>query len=148
MPAAAVAIRFILHGLVAMGLYAGYQYYSSPSLSPVLSTPLSDTDSLSFGSLGSGVTLADGRASISRRTVAVADLHGDLQHAINVLSMAKIVSPDPKKAGEGEEKEWQWVGGHDVLVSTGDIVDRGDDTMRFTNSSFLSEPKRSSRGER
>ncbi|KDN39015.1 Metallo-dependent phosphatase [Tilletiaria anomala UBC 951] len=56
--------------------------------------------------------------SISRRVVAVADLHGDLGHAHNVLQMTKLIDSD-----------FHWIGGHDVLVSTGDIVDRGDDTI-------------------
>lgn len=51
---------------------------------------------------------------LSRRIVAVADLHGDLEHAYNVLRMAGIVD------GQG-----RWIAGHDVLASTGDIVDRG-----------------------
>lgn len=119
MPGAATAMRFVLHGLVAMGLYTGYSYYSSSSTSP----SLSPADTHSVGALGHGVKLADGRTSISRRTVAVADLHGDLQHAINVLSMANVVSSIP--TGEN----YPWIGGHDVLVSTGDIVDRGDDTI-------------------
>lgn len=57
---------------------------------------------------------------ISRRVVAVADLHGDLEHAHNVLRMAKLID------GAAEPN---WIGGHDILVSTGDIVDRGDDTI-------------------
>ncbi|CAO1614231.1 unnamed protein product [Parajaminaea phylloscopi] len=58
-------------------------------------------------------------SSIQRRVVAVADLHGDLAHALSVLQMAEIV-----------DAQGQWVGSeHDVLVSTGDIVDRGDDTI-------------------
>lgn len=58
--------------------------------------------------------------AISRRVVAVADLHGDLEHAHNVLRMAKLIDgADPPN----------WIAGHDILVSTGDIVDRGDDTI-------------------
>ena len=102
------AMRFVVHGLVATLLYAAYRFYT-PSTSPSL-VPAS-------GSLGPGTSLADGRQSIHRRTVAVADLHGDLEHALNVLSMASLVSTTGA--------ETTWTGGHDVLVSTGDIVDRG-----------------------
>ena len=77
--------------------------------------------SASSGSLGAGVETADGRRSVSRRTVAVADLHGDFEHALNVLRMALLISG----------RDSSWVAGHDVLVSTGDIVDRGDDTIRL-----------------
>ena len=60
--------------------------------------------------------------AISRRVVAVADLHGDLQHAHNVLRMAGLID---------NHYVPNWIGGHDVLVSTGDIVDRGDDTIEL-----------------
>lgn len=107
------ALRFVLHGLLATLVYTAYRFYT-PSTGTTL-------DHASSGSLGAGVALADGRQSIHRRTVAVADLHGDLQHALNVLSMASLIS------GSGDSIAW--TGGHDVLVSTGDIVDRGDDTI-------------------
>jgi hypothetical protein len=62
------------------------------------------------------------KSHISRRVVAVADLHGDLEHAHNVLRMAGLI--DNKEIPN-------WIGGHSVLVSTGDIVDRGDDTIKL-----------------
>ncbi|TKY85404.1 hypothetical protein EX895_005566 [Sporisorium graminicola] len=116
--AATAAMRFVIYGLVAMSLYSGYRYYAAPTLR-------SADPSHTYGSLSTGAPLPDGRTPLSRRTVAVADLHGDLQHAINVLSMASVVSPTPDASGD----TYTWVGGHDVLVSTGDIVDRGDDTI-------------------
>lgn len=127
MLAGAVAMRFILYGLVAVGLYTGYQYYHLTPGTSSLSPPSSHLHT--SGSLGVGTMLPDGRASISRRTVAVADLHGDLQHALNVLSMASIISAPSSASIKGDGWEYEWVGGHDVLVSTGDIVDRGDDTI-------------------
>lgn len=57
-------------------------------------------------------------ASIKRRVVAVADLHGDLDHARHVLRMTGVI-----------DARGEWVAGDDWLVSTGDIVDRGDDTQ-------------------
>lgn len=48
-----------------------------------------------------------------RRIVAVGDLHGDLNNALDVLQMSNLID-------ENEE----WVGGTDILVQTGDIVDR------------------------
>lgn len=56
---------------------------------------------------------------LHRRIVAVADLHGDLSHARSVLQMAKLIDNQGKWSGSE----------HDVLVSTGDLVDRGDDTI-------------------
>ncbi|SPO26795.1 uncharacterized protein UTRI_04107_B [Ustilago trichophora] len=122
MPTSGAAMRFILYGLVAVGLYTGYTYYSSPSLS--LSSQITPSTLHTTGSLGSTSSLSDGRTAVSRRTVAVADLHGDLQHALNVFSMASILSPSPTL-----NHNYTWIAGHDVLVSTGDIVDRGDDTI-------------------
>lgn len=68
------------------------------------------------------VDLESGFSHISRRVVAVADLHGDLEHAHNVLRMAGLID---------NQDVPNWIGGHNVLVSTGDIVDRGDDTIEL-----------------
>ncbi|KAA1067176.1 hypothetical protein PGT21_012415 [Puccinia graminis f. sp. tritici] len=54
----------------------------------------------------------------SSRIVAVGDLHGDLDHAVRVLRMAGVV-----------DLRNQWIGGPSILVQTGDIVDRGKDTI-------------------
>ncbi|PWN43162.1 Metallo-dependent phosphatase [Ceraceosorus guamensis] len=70
--------------------------------------------------LESAVSFTPSSATISRRVVAVADLHGDLQHAHNVLRMAGIIDASAN-----------WIGGDAVLASTGDIVDRGDDTIEL-----------------
>ncbi|ORX90668.1 Metallo-dependent phosphatase [Basidiobolus meristosporus CBS 931.73] len=55
-----------------------------------------------------------------RRVVAVGDLHGDFDSALKVLQLAKLV-----------DAEGSWAGGNDILVQTGDIVDRGPDTLRL-----------------
>ncbi|CAD6927905.1 unnamed protein product [Tilletia laevis] len=68
-------------------------------------------------------------ALIHRRLVAVADLHGDYEHALNVLEMANLIDASPE--ARLEDGTPRWVGGHDVLVSTGDIVDRGTDTIKL-----------------
>ncbi|KAK3846833.1 MAG: Metallo-dependent phosphatase-like protein [Linnemannia gamsii] len=52
------------------------------------------------------------------RTVAVGDLHSDLAQTLAVLRLANVVDADSN-----------WSGGHDTLVQTGDIVDRGPDTI-------------------
>ncbi|KAI9289302.1 Metallo-dependent phosphatase-like protein [Umbelopsis sp. AD052] len=55
------------------------------------------------------------------RIVAVADLHGDYDNSLSVLQMADIVND---KA--------QWIGGNNtIFVQTGDVVDRGADTIRL-----------------
>jgi len=68
-------------------------------------------------------------ALIHRRLVAVADLHGDYEHALNVLEMANIIdASDEARLPDGTPR---WIAGHDSLVSTGDIVDRGPDTIKL-----------------
>ncbi|KAF9344533.1 hypothetical protein BGX26_004259 [Mortierella sp. AD094] len=58
----------------------------------------------------------------SNRVVAVGDLHSDLPQALAVLQLAKVVN-----------EEGNWSGGQDTLVQTGDIVDRGPDTIALYN---------------
>ncbi|KAI9597010.1 Metallo-dependent phosphatase-like protein [Syncephalis fuscata] len=54
-----------------------------------------------------------------RRVVAVGDLHGDFANSLNVFKMANII-----------DEEGHWAGGnYTVFVQTGDIVDRGHDTI-------------------
>ncbi|KAF8751828.1 Calcineurin-like phosphoesterase [Rhizoctonia solani] len=56
----------------------------------------------------------------TRRIVAVGDLHGDLANMKKVLSMAGVIN----QAGN-------WSGNVDFLVQTGDMIDRGDDTLKM-----------------
>ncbi|WVF66710.1 hypothetical protein IAT40_001452 [Kwoniella sp. CBS 6097] len=56
----------------------------------------------------------NGRHAFRQRLVAVGDLHGDISNAQKVLRMASII-----------DDQANWVGGTDILVQTGDIVDRG-----------------------
>ncbi|KIR31231.1 serine-threonine protein phosphatase [Cryptococcus deuterogattii 2001/935-1] len=68
---------------------------------------------------------ADG-AAYRQRLVAVGDLHGDIDNAKRVLQMARIIGGGSK-----------WVAGTDILVQTGDIIDRGahaDDIYRLMQS--------------
>lgn len=64
-------------------------------------------------------------APITRRIVAVADLHGDYAHALAVLKMAGVIDA----AQPSSSPRWLDTSGQTVLVSTGDLVDRGDDTQ-------------------
>ena len=52
-----------------------------------------------------------------RRVVAVGDLHGDLDAFRTLLTAAKVLDGD------------SWCGGRTVLVQTGDVVDRGPDSV-------------------
>lgn len=76
-------------------------------LSPLKSIPVATPPKESNGNR---------RHAWSQRLVAIGDLHGDIKNAHKVLQMASITSPDePSK----------WIAGQDILVQTGDMVDRG-----------------------
>ncbi|KIO20464.1 hypothetical protein M407DRAFT_81550 [Tulasnella calospora MUT 4182] len=62
----------------------------------------------------------EGEPAFQRTIVAVGDLHGDYPNMMTVLKMAKVVS-----------ENGTWTGNVDYLVQTGDIVDRGDDTLKM-----------------
>ncbi|KAI9255719.1 Metallo-dependent phosphatase-like protein [Phascolomyces articulosus] len=57
---------------------------------------------------------------IAQRIVAVGDLHGDLFRTMTILKFSGIV-----------DDEGHWAGGDTIFVQTGDIVDRGDDTIKL-----------------
>lgn len=46
------------------------------------------------------------------------DLHGDLSHALKILRTASLV-----------DQRGYWIGKDTTLIQTGDIVDRGPDTI-------------------
>ncbi|KAG0204485.1 hypothetical protein BGX28_003579 [Mortierella sp. GBA30] len=58
----------------------------------------------------------------NNRIVAVGDLHSDLPQTLAVLRLANVI-----------DKDENWSGGRDTLVQTGDIVDRGPDTIVIYN---------------
>ena len=54
------------------------------------------------------------------RIVAIGDLHGDYENYLEVLRIAGVV-----------DKRGKWSGGKTHLVQTGDIPDRGPDTIKI-----------------
>ncbi|KAI8975483.1 Metallo-dependent phosphatase-like protein [Mycotypha africana] len=56
----------------------------------------------------------------NRRIVALGDLHGDLPNTLEILKFAKLI-----------DKEHHWIGGDAIFVQTGDVVDRGPDTIKL-----------------
>jgi hypothetical protein len=60
------------------------------------------------------------RASQPQRIVAVGDLHGDYQAWIEIASRARLI-----------DSRNRWAGGSAVLVQTGDITDRGPDSLKI-----------------
>jgi len=66
------------------------------------------------------------RKGYRQHIVAVGDLHGDLANALTVLAMAKVITRDPE-----DPEHFAWSGNIDTLVQTGDVVDRGTDTIKL-----------------
>ncbi|KAI9511831.1 Metallo-dependent phosphatase-like protein [Russula earlei] len=66
------------------------------------------------------INATDDRIQRSTRIVAVGDLHGDIGNAQQVLEMAGVV-----------DSNGMWSGEVDIFVQTGDIIDRGDDTIKL-----------------
>ncbi|KAF9479616.1 Metallo-dependent phosphatase [Pholiota conissans] len=58
------------------------------------------------------------RVPFTRHIVAVGDMHGDMPNARKVLTFAGVV-----------DEHGNWSGDVDYFVQTGDIIDRGDDTI-------------------
>ena len=66
------------------------------------------------------VAQAQAQAQAPQRIVAVGDLHGDYSAWIDIARDARLVDATNK-----------WIGGQTVLVQTGDIVDRGPDSLKI-----------------
>lgn len=74
--------------------------------------------------------------AFTRHIVAVGDLHGDYLNAFKVLKFSGVVDDDGN-----------WTGNADFFVQTGDIIDRGDDTIKlFTWMDKLREQASSTGG--
>ncbi|KAG0334555.1 hypothetical protein BG004_000360 [Podila humilis] len=56
--------------------------------------------------------------SVAHRIVAIADIHSDIKSAVGVLKMAGLIDSNEN-----------WIGGDNTFISTGDLVDRGADTI-------------------
>ncbi|KAG9000408.1 hypothetical protein FRB94_005462 [Tulasnella sp. JGI-2019a] len=59
-----------------------------------------------------------GPPTFQRTIVAIGDIHGDFANLIKVLKMSGVVA-----------ENGSWTGAADYLVQTGDLLDRGDDTL-------------------
>ncbi len=64
--------------------------------------------------------LAFAAPASAERIVAVGDLHGDYEAYVAILAEAGLID------GRGK-----WAGGEAILVQTGDIADRGPDTLKI-----------------
>ncbi|THV07309.1 Metallo-dependent phosphatase [Dendrothele bispora CBS 962.96] len=76
-------------------------------------------------SISTPATIADTSVNsevkpFTRHIVAVGDLHGDFPNALRVLQFSGVV-----------DEKGDWTGDADFFVQTGDIIDRGDDTIKL-----------------
>jgi hypothetical protein len=56
---------------------------------------------------------------------AIGDVHGDYERLINMLVVTKLIEADP-----GKPEKVKWSAGKAVLVCTGDMIDKGDHSVR------------------
>ncbi len=63
---------------------------------------------------------AQPRLAAPARIVAVGDLHGDYEAWLEIASRARLI-----------DRRNRWAGGSAVLVQTGDIIDRGPDSLKI-----------------
>ena len=56
---------------------------------------------------------------------AIGDVHGDYERLINMLVVSKLIAKDP-----GKPDKVKWSAGKAVLVCTGDLIDKGDHSVR------------------
>ena len=64
--------------------------------------------------------IAKSSTVVPNRIVAVGDLHGDLKNTLATFKMARLI-----------DSQRNWIAGNTILVQTGDVVDRGDDTIEL-----------------
>ncbi|KAH6578806.1 hypothetical protein BASA61_000035 [Batrachochytrium salamandrivorans] len=60
------------------------------------------------------------KTSPKRRVVAIGDLHSDFEMSVETLHVAKII-----------DVNLNWIAGNTIVVQTGDVVDRGADTIKL-----------------
>ncbi|ESK87261.1 serine-threonine protein phosphatase [Moniliophthora roreri MCA 2997] len=127
--------RFILPVLLGFALYLfiqhfGYQdqipalytQYLSPLILTISNTRLGRVSELVSQYTQSQNPVGDLETpkSFTRHIVAVGDLHGDFPNALKVLQFSGVV-----------DDYGNWTGNADFFVQTGDIIDRGDDTIKL-----------------
>ena len=71
------------------------------------------------------------------RIVAVGDLHGDYSAWRAIARAARVIGPDGR-----------WTGGRTTLVQVGDVVDRGDDSLRIIRDLMRLQKEASRQGGR
>ncbi|GAA5883352.1 hypothetical protein JCM3774_002032 [Rhodotorula dairenensis] len=125
MPAAGSHRPLLLLTLtVFLGLYLlSRNKHDAPSLASVPASPKVDAVPVLVNQAAPARTRTRDKSefpprTVQQRIIAVGDIHGDLPALMQILRRAHLV-----------DLRGRWIGGHDILVQTGDIVDRGPDTI-------------------
>ncbi|KAJ6540088.1 Metallo-dependent phosphatase-like protein [Mycena sp. CBHHK59/15] len=112
--------------LALIALFIGFYYciaclklHKTPLIQEALVAPVASTQS-SQEALNAVTQSSSKRAPFTRHIVAVGNLHGDMKNAQTVLQFSGVV-----------DKFGNWTGYADFFVQTGDIIDRGDDTIKL-----------------
>jgi hypothetical protein len=80
---------------------------------------------------------AHSAAEAPERVVAIADIHGDLDAFIGILTHVGLIGPDRR-----------WTGGNTTLVQTGDYMDRGPKVRELLDFLMAFEPQAAAGGGR
>ncbi|KAJ6619566.1 Metallo-dependent phosphatase-like protein [Mycena sp. CBHHK59/15] len=112
--------------LALIALFIGFYYriaclklHKTPLIQEALVAPVASTQS-SQEALNAVTQSSSKRAPFTRHIVAVGNLHGDMKNAQTVLQFSGVV-----------DEFGNWTGYADFFVQTGDIIDRGDDTIKL-----------------
>jgi hypothetical protein len=58
------------------------------------------------------------------QVIALGDVHGGFERLVSLLSIAGLIKPDAQKP-----HEYFWTGGNRLLISVGDLIDKGDQSI-------------------
>ncbi|KAJ7650143.1 Metallo-dependent phosphatase-like protein [Roridomyces roridus] len=111
--AAFLGLYFVLRLELHTGAKTAIQKHA-PGLLSVLNSPVTTEQGTQQ------VFTSSSRQPFTRHIVAVGDLHGDILNAQTVLQFSGVV-----------DAFGNWTGDADFFVQTGDIIDRGDDTIKL-----------------
>ncbi|KAG2499842.1 hypothetical protein HYH03_002133 [Edaphochlamys debaryana] len=119
--------RHFLQQVVGASLLVHTQSVNSPAASATLAAPES-AGQVSTSTVPRGNSALDPPTFVTAtgRIVAIGDLHGDLDKAVEALKLGNVIAVS-------DEGEVSWVGGDTVVVQLGDVLDRGDVEIGIIN---------------
>src|ERR1051326_2913901 len=107
--------RWLLPALTALGLALGLAFPAMTAEPPVKTAPARDW----------AKHPAIAEVDTSEDIYALGDVHGDYERLISLLLKNKLILADP-----AQPEKIEWTGGKAVLVCTGDMIDKGDQSYQ------------------